>query len=73
MRGQVGLYWRIVFNNYAIPKVEVINASTKTLVVSDANGEFSIIAKTNDMIVFVSKEHQIKKQQLPLNYSQRKN
>ena len=73
MRGQVGLYWRIVFNNYAIPKVKVINASTKTLVVSDANGEFSIIAKTNDMIVFVSKEHQIKKQQLTVNYSQSKN
>jgi hypothetical protein len=26
----------------------------------DANGEFSIIAKTNDILVFVSKEHQIK-------------
>jgi hypothetical protein len=26
---------------------------------SDANGEFSI-AKTNDILVFVSKEHQIK-------------
>jgi hypothetical protein len=35
----------VVFNNYAIPKVEVINSSTKTLAVSDANGEFSIIAK----------------------------
>jgi hypothetical protein len=27
----------------------------KTLAVSDANGEFSIIAKTNDILVFVSK------------------
>jgi hypothetical protein len=35
---------KVVFNNYAIPKVEVINASTKHTV-SDANGEFSIIAK----------------------------
>jgi hypothetical protein len=52
---------KVVFNNYAIPKVEVINASTKTVAVSDANGEFSIIAKTNDILVFVSKEHQIKK------------
>jgi uncharacterized protein YfdQ (DUF2303 family) len=33
----------------------------KTVAVSDANGEFSIIAKTNDILVFVSKEHQIKK------------
>ncbi|HEY4619065.1 MAG TPA: hypothetical protein VIH09_12800 [Flavobacterium sp.] len=52
---------KVVFNNYAIPKVEVINASTKTLTVSDANGEFSINAKTNDVLVFVSKEHQVKK------------
>jgi hypothetical protein len=34
--------------------------STKTVAVSDANGEFSII-KTNDILVFVSKEHQKKK------------
>jgi hypothetical protein len=52
---------KVVFNKYAIPKVEVINASTKTLAVSDENGEFSIIAKTNDILVFVSKEHQVKK------------
>jgi uncharacterized protein YfdQ (DUF2303 family) len=51
----------VVFNNYAIPKVEVINAVQKQFAVSDANGEFSIIAKTNDILVFVSKEHQIKK------------
>jgi hypothetical protein len=52
---------KVVFNNYAIPKVEIINASTKTLTISDVNGEFSIIAKINDILVFVSKEHQVKK------------
>jgi hypothetical protein len=52
---------KVVCNNYAIPKVEVINANTKALTVTDANGEFSIIAKTNDALVFVSKEHQVKK------------
>jgi hypothetical protein len=34
----------VVFNNYAIPKVEVINEYKKHCS-SDANGEFSIIAK----------------------------
>jgi hypothetical protein len=52
---------KVVCNNYTIPKVEVINANTKALTVTDANGEFSIIAKTNDALVFVSKEHQVKK------------
>jgi DNA-binding protein YbaB len=28
---------------------------------SDANGEFSYCIKTNDILVFVSKEHQVKK------------
>jgi hypothetical protein len=52
---------KVVFNKYAIPKVEIINATTKTLTVTDKNGEFSIIAKANDALVFVSKEHQVKK------------
>lgn len=52
---------KIVFNNYAIPDVEVINANSKTLTVTNANGNFSIAAKANDILVFVSKEHQLKK------------
>jgi hypothetical protein len=52
---------KVVFNNYAIPKVEVINATTKTLTVSDTNGDFSIPAKTNEILVFVSIEHELKK------------
>jgi hypothetical protein len=52
---------KTVFNNYAIPDVEVINANSKTLTVTDANGNFSIAAKANDTLVFVSKEHQLKK------------
>ena len=51
---------RVTFNKYAIPKVEVINASTKTLTLTDADGQFSITAKTNDILVFVSKQHQLK-------------
>ncbi|WP_369765786.1 hypothetical protein [Flavobacterium sp. WC2429] len=52
---------KVVFNNYAVPKVEVINANSKIITVSDPNGEFSIVAKTNDVLVFISKEHQLKK------------
>ncbi|MFQ3174092.1 MAG: hypothetical protein ACI9WT_000196 [Flavobacterium sp.] len=52
---------QIVFNNYAIPNVEVINANSKTLTVTDNNGNFSIAVKANDILVFVSKEHQLKK------------
>jgi hypothetical protein len=58
----------VVFNNYAIPKVEVINASTKTVAVLMQMENFHY-CKTNDILVFVSKEHQIKKITINLNYS----
>lgn len=52
---------KIVFNNYTIPKVDIINVNSKILSVSDANGYFSIVAKINDTLVFTSKEYELKK------------
>lgn len=52
---------KIVFNNYAISKVEVINSNSKILTVSDANGNFSIIAKMNDTLFFIAKNYELKK------------
>ncbi len=49
------------YNKYAIPDVEVINSNTKQLTVTDARGEFTIEAKTNDNLIFVSKQYQLKK------------
>jgi len=51
---------KVVFNNYAVPKVEVINANSRTLIVTDVNGDFSIVVKVNDILVFISKEHELK-------------
>jgi hypothetical protein len=52
---------KIVFNNYVIPKVDVINANSKTLSISDAYGHFSIDAKMNDTLVFIAKNYELKK------------
>ncbi|NRT16030.1 hypothetical protein HNP99_002392 [Flavobacterium sp. 28A] len=52
---------KVMCNSYIIPNVEVINSFTKKLTTTDAEGNFSIDAKTNDLLVFVSKEHQLKK------------
>lgn len=52
---------KIVFNNYAIPNVEIINSNSRTLTVSDAKGNFSIDAKTNDILVFIAKNYELKK------------
>lgn len=52
---------KVVFNNFTIPKIEVINVNSKTLTVSDANGNFSITAKMNDTLVFIAKNYELKK------------
>lgn len=52
---------KVVFNNYAISKAEVINVNSKTLSVSDANGYFSIAAKMNDTLIFIAKNYELKK------------
>lgn len=52
---------KVVFNNYAIPKVEIINENSKTVVVSDADGTFSIAAKRNDILIFIAKNYELKK------------
>lgn len=52
---------KVLFNNYAIPNVDVVNANSKILTVSDASGSFSITVKANDLLVFVNKEYELKK------------
>ena len=52
---------KIVFNNYAISKVDIINVSSKDISISDANGYFSIDAKMNDTLVFIAKNYELKK------------
>jgi hypothetical protein len=52
---------KVIFNNYVVPNVEVINTNSKILTVTNSNGVFSIAVKANDILVFVSKEHQLKK------------
>jgi hypothetical protein len=50
---------KVLFNNYAISNVEVVNATQKLVATSDSNGDFSIKAKTKDILVFVSKDHEL--------------
>lgn len=52
---------KVMRNGYVIPNVEVINATTKKLTLTDAEGQFFIDAKDNDILIFISKEHQLKK------------
>lgn len=51
-----------VFNqNLPLKGVDVINYTTKEQTKTDPFGHFSIVAKTNDILVFISKEFDVKK------------
>ncbi|GGA65138.1 hypothetical protein GCM10008015_02440 [Flavobacterium palustre] len=52
---------KIVCNSHVIPKVDVVNTNSKTHSISDANGYFSIVAKMNDTLVFITKNYELKK------------
>jgi hypothetical protein len=51
-----------VFNqNKPIPSVEVINFNTKAQTTTDQKGNFSIVVKMDDLLVFISKDYELKK------------
>ena len=62
---------KVLFNNYAISNVEVVNATQKLVAKSDSNGDFSIAAKTKDILVFLSKDHEL--QQITISDKMSKN
>jgi hypothetical protein len=51
---------KVICNTYAVSKVEVINSTQKKITMSDADGNFLISAKANDILVFISKQHQLR-------------
>ncbi|UQD55884.1 hypothetical protein [Flavobacterium sp. K5-23] len=51
----------VLFENLAVSGIEVVNVNTKKTTLSDSNGNFTILAKTKDELVFVSKIYEIKK------------
>ena len=55
----------VMSNKFVLSNVEVINYDTKEFALTDADGNFSISAKKGDLLVFVSKNHELK--QLPFN------
>ena len=51
---------QVSFDKTAANKVEVINSTTKTVILTDTDGKFSINIDINDVLVFVAKNHEIK-------------
>ncbi|TDE55460.1 hypothetical protein [Flavobacterium sp. GT3P67] len=51
----------VLYEKFPVGKVEVANFNSKKTTITNAAGEFFIIVKTGDALVFVSKNHDIKK------------
>jgi hypothetical protein len=50
----------VLCNNVPVQGVDVVNTVSKKVTVTDSQGNFSIAAKAKDLLVFVSKLHDIK-------------
>lgn len=51
------LYGKVISNNYPLNKVEVINKTAKTSTRTNELGEFSILTKEQDSLLFFSKDY----------------
>lgn len=51
------LHGKVLSNNYPVKKVEVINKTAKTSTTTDYLGDFSILVKANDSLLFFSKDY----------------
>ncbi|RDI52299.1 hypothetical protein IQ02_02205 [Flavobacterium glaciei] len=51
---------QVVFDKTVANKVEVINATSKNVALTDTEGKFTITVEAKDQLVFVAKNHEIK-------------
>ncbi|WP_395056178.1 hypothetical protein [Flavobacterium sp.] len=52
---------KVLHEQFPVAKVEVANFNSKKTTITNAAGEFSILVKAGDAILFISKSHDIKK------------
>jgi hypothetical protein len=57
----------VLYEQFSLEKVDVINKTTQKSTTTDAKGEFALLVKANDSIVFYSKEYYLKKLKLSPN------
>jgi hypothetical protein len=52
---------KVLHEQFPVEKVDVVNFSSKKVAVTNATGGFSILVKVGDELIFISKDHDIKK------------
>ena len=52
---------KVVCNDFSVQGIEVLNIVSEKSTITNSNGEFSIFAKAEDMLVFISKDYEYKR------------
>ena len=52
---------RVLCDDFPLQGIEVLNLASKKITITDTNGRFSILAKVEDMLVFVSEKYDYKR------------
>lgn len=52
---------KVLYEQFPLEKVDVVNFISKKVAITSAAGEFSIMVKAGDQLIFISKNHDIKK------------
>ena len=52
---------KVLYEQFPVEKIEVANFNSKKTTITNAAGGFSILVKTGDELIFISKNHDIKK------------
>lgn len=51
------IHCKIIFNNIALEKIDIVNLNSKITSTTDANGKFTILAKVGDVLFILSKDY----------------
>lgn len=55
------IYGKVLHEQFPVEKVDVVNFISKKVAITNAAGEFSILVKAGDELIFISKNYDIKK------------
>jgi hypothetical protein len=58
---EIAIKGTVLSNNFPIANVDVVNVDSKKGTTTDTNGNFSILGKTGNLLVFISKDYELKK------------
>lgn len=64
---------KVTSEDLPVQGAEILNLRSKKTTITDANGDFSILAKAKDTLMFVSKNYQYKKLILEKEYNEENN